>query len=467
MQNKNSEIRNPHSEKFMHYDLIVIGSGLSGLMAAKTAAEAGQKVLIIGKGMGSLSLFSNTIDVLGIPSSSGSKGMKMEPHKQAPDVNTNACRGEHPVPEGQFIHGQVNGPLGTGMRDGLSQWMKDHPNHPYSKVGLDRIEEALSSFTSLFPPPYSFQAVGNGNCLISTGAGTLRPTYLIPITMVAGTSLKKGDTLIVGFKGFKDFYADYVADQLNCRGVTLSFSEAFREEITPTALARLIERESFRETIGRKIKEKLHGETHVGLPALLGVRESWKVKKDLEEIIGAEVFEIPILPPSIPGMRIFNRFKEWLIQRGVTFLLGYSVSKATLKEKKCERIDVFNPPIFNSYSADRYILATGRFIGGGLVADEEKIFEPIFNLPLAQPKSREEWFGKSFFNDLPHPIHQTGIRTDSSLRPIDEKGGLVLENVWVAGSILAGHHSVDEKSREGIEITTGYMAAKQAIEHGA
>ncbi|HMK77673.1 MAG TPA: FAD-binding protein, partial [Thermodesulfobacteriota bacterium] len=29
----------------MHYDLIVIGMGLSGLMAAKTAASAGQKVL--------------------------------------------------------------------------------------------------------------------------------------------------------------------------------------------------------------------------------------------------------------------------------------------------------------------------------------------------------------------------------------------------------------------------------------
>ena len=49
----------------MHYDLIIIGMGLSGLMAAKTAAEAGQEVLIVGKGMGSLCLFSNTIDVLG------------------------------------------------------------------------------------------------------------------------------------------------------------------------------------------------------------------------------------------------------------------------------------------------------------------------------------------------------------------------------------------------------------------
>ncbi len=420
-----SAIRNPHLEKTMHFDLIVIGMGLSGLMAAKTASEAGQKILVIGKGMGSLSLFSNTIDVLGAVSKT------------------------------------------MGMNEGLSQWMKERPKHPYSKVGLDRIKEALSSFVSLFPPPYSFQTLGNGNCLIPTGAGTLRPTYLIPITMVAGTSLKERDGLIVGFKGFKDFYADYVADQLNCRGITLSLSETLRQEITAMALARLMEKESFKETMGKEIKRKLHGETRVGFPALLGVKGSWQVKKDLEEIIGAEVFEIPILPPSIPGMRVFNRFKEWLIQRGVTFLLGHPISKAILKGKRCEGIHILNPPISNFYSADRYVLATGRFIGGGLVADEKKIFEPIFNLPILQPESREDWFRKSFFDNLPHPVHQTGILTDASLRPVDARGERILENVWIGGTILANHHSVDEKSREGIEIATGYMAAKEALKHGA
>ena len=123
----------------------------------------------------------------------------------------------------------------------------------------------------------------------------------------------------------------------------------------------------------------------VGLPALLGTHDPVRVKDDLEAIIGAKVFEIPILPPSIPGMRIFNRFKEWLIQKGVTFLLGYSVSKAVLRGKRCERIEVLHPPVITSYSADRYILATGRFIGGGLKADDEKVVEPIFNLPLSQP----------------------------------------------------------------------------------
>ena len=98
------------------------------------------------------------------------------------------------------------------------------------------------------------------------------------------------------------------------------------------------------------------------------------------------------------------------------------------------------------------------------MANEEKIFEAIFNLPVKQPKSREDWFGKSFFGDLPHPVHQAGILTDSTLRPVDEKGNRILENVWIAGSFLADHHSVDENSREGIEITTGYLAAKQALQ---
>jgi len=406
----------------MHYDLIIIGMGLSGLMAAKTAAEMGKRIMIVGKGMGTLCLFSNTIDLLG------------------------------------------SLPKTVNIPDGLSQWVKDHPNHPYSKAGPKRVEEAFASFLSLFPPPYSFQSLGDGNCLIPTGAGTFRPTYLVPNTMIAGATLKNRNALIVGFRGFKDFYANDVADQLGCRGVSLSLVEAPHPEISATALSRLMEKESFREEVAREIKKNLVAETQVGLPAVLGVQNPFRVKKGLEEMIGVEVFEIPILPPSIPGMRIFNRFKEWLIQKGVTFLLGHPISKVILKGKRCEGIYLLNPPVSNFYSADRYILATGRFIGGGLVADEKKIFEPIFSLPVTQPKSQEDWFRKSFFNNLPHPVHEAGILTDPSLRPIDEGGELLLENVWVAGSILSHHNAIDEKSKEGIEIATGYMAAQKALQ---
>jgi glycerol-3-phosphate dehydrogenase subunit B len=372
--------------------------------------------------MGSLALFSNTIDLLG------------------------------------------NLPKSIKMKDGLAQWIKDHPEHPYSKVGLEKIEEALSSFLSLFPPPYSFQTVDNMNCFLPTGAGTLRPTYLIPKTMVEGVQVDEGNTLLVGFKGFKDFYAHYVADQLKYRGINLQLPEPFHHEPTAAALARLMETKSFRENLGWEIKKQLNGESRIGFPALLGIHDPVQVKDNLEEIIGSKVFEIPILPPSIPGMRIFNRFKEWLIQKGVAFLQGYSVSKAHLEGKKCEGVEVLHPPVIASYTADRYILATGRFIGGGLKANNEKIFEPIFNLPLYQPKSREDWFEKSFFTNLHHPIHQAGILTDSCFRPVNEREEPILENVWVVGSILSNHNCIDEKSREGVEIATGYMAAKRAFE---
>jgi glycerol-3-phosphate dehydrogenase subunit B len=284
------------------------------------------------------------------------------------------------------------------------------------------------------------------------------------MTMVEGASFDEGNTLIVGFKAFKDFYAHYVADQLRCRGITLQLPDPFDQELTAAALARIMETESFRERIGREIKKQLRDEIRVGFPALLGMHHPIQVKDDLEGIIGAKVFEIPILPPSIPGKRMFNRFKEWLIQKEVTFSLGYSVSRAVVKGRRCEGIEVFHPPVVTSYCADRYILATGRFVGGGLKADMQKVVEPIFNLPVRQPKSREEWFEKHFLTTPPHPVHHAGILADLSFRPVNERGDLILDNVWVAGSILAHHHSIDEKSREGIEIATGYMAAKHALE---
>jgi glycerol-3-phosphate dehydrogenase subunit B len=405
----------------MHFDLIVIGMGLSGLMAAKTALEMGKRVLIIGKGLGTLAMLSNTIDVLGVL------------------------------------------PQTVKMKDGLSQWIQDHLDHPYGKVGSEKMEKALSSFNAFFPPPYSFQTGNEANSLIPTGAGTLRPTYLIPPTMMRGIRIREKKTLMIGFKGYKDFHAHRLADAFQCRGITLSLSETPSTEITATALARWMEQSSFRERIGAELKRQLQDETLIGFPAVLGINDPMGVRKDLEKKTGASIFEIPTLPPSIPGMRVFNRFKARLIQKGTAFLLGHSISKTTVKGKRCEGIEIHHPPVTKAYSADRYILATGRFIGGGLKADREKVFEPLFGLPVDQPPSRQEWFQKTFFGALPHPIHQSGLLVDSSFRPVNEKGEVLLENVWVAGTILAHHNCIDEKSREGIEISTGYTAAIEAL----
>jgi glycerol-3-phosphate dehydrogenase subunit B len=143
--------------------------------------------------------------------------------------------------------------------------------------------------------------------------------------------------------------------------------------------------------------------------------------------------------------------------------MGNPVIGATLKKGRCEGITLQNPPLTTEYRAERYVLATGRFLGGGLWADMERVSEPLFHLPVSQPGSRGEWFRERFFQPEAHPIHRAGIVTDRELRPVDAEGKVVLENVLAAGSILAHHQAIEEHSREGIDIATGYMAAKGAL----
>lgn len=403
------------------WDLIVIGTGLAGLMAARTAAEAGAKVLICGRGMGSLTLFGNSIDLMGAI------------------------------------------PPGTDMETGLAAWIAAHPSHPYARMGWPGIREALAAFGELFDPPYCFAPVRGGNSLVPTGAGTLRPTYLLPVTMAAGVGLTAAETLIVGFKGFKDFQGDTVSLHLGCRGVNIQLPRYGLEGLSALALARLMDQGPFCEGMGEAIRRQMAGEKRIGLPAVLGLRDPAGVMQILEAVTGTRVFEIPMLPPSIPGTRIFNRFREVLIAKGVDFRMGNPVIGAAMKDGRCEGITLQNPPIETEFQADQFILATGRFLGGGLWADMERITEPIFGLPVVQPARRGFWFFGRFFQPEAHPIHRAGIATDQALRPIDAEGQVILTNVRIAGSILAHHEAIEEHSREGIDLATGHWAARGAL----
>ena len=46
--------------------------------------------------------------------------------------------------------------------------------------------------------------------------------------------------------------------------------------------------------------------TRIGLPAVLGARAAHRVVNELAALAGAPVFEIPTLPPSVPGIRLYD-----------------------------------------------------------------------------------------------------------------------------------------------------------------
>lgn len=419
-----------------HYDVIVIGMGLAGLMAAKTAAEGGRNVLLIGKGVGTAHTYTGCIDLLGY----------YPPRSSDP----------------------VENPLAS-----LSRLIEERPNHPYARAGAQEIRRALTSFLDLFDEGgYRYLCEGEENTVTLTPSGCTRTTYLFPSTMEWGGVEDERDVLIVGFDGFKEFYGAYMAHNLNslgkegglsfkARSIFLPLTElSDRKTAPPLVLARFFEKGVFRDKIVEAVRAARKGGERVAFPAVLGVERPQEVKRELQEKLGTTVFEIPTLPPSVPGYRLFQFFKGDLRRRGVTTIMGFSVARAEVRDGTCLRVSVSTPSIQRTYSAEVYILATGGFFGGGLEVKGDRVVEPIVDLPVYQPVSRESWFNDRFFSGEPHPIGTFGVMVNEQLNPIDDNGNVVVKNLRVAGSILSHCDALREKSGGGVALSTGYKAGK-------
>lgn len=419
-----------------HYDVIVIGMGLAGLMAAKTAAQGGKSVLLIGKGVGTAHTYTGCIDVLG------------------------------------YYPPQSSDPVEIPFSS-LSRLIEERPGHPYARVGTPEIRGALISFLGLFDEGgYHYLSGGEKNTLTLTPSGGTRTTYLFPSTMEWGGVEEARDVLIVDFDGLKDFYGAYMAHNLNflgkegrlsfkARSISLPLSElSDRKTAAPFVLARFFEAKRFRNKIVEAVRAARKGDERVAFPAVLGVERPHEVKQELEGKLGTTVFEIPTLPPSVPGYRLFQSFKRDLQRRGVTMIMGFSVAETVVRDDTCLGVAVSTPSIQRSYCAEVYILATGGFFGGGLKAKADRVVEPIFHLPVYQPASRENWFNDRFFPDEPHPIDAFGVRVNEQLNPIDDRGNVVVKNLRVAGSILSHCDALREKSGGGVALSTGYKSGK-------
>lgn len=89
-------------------------------------------------------------------------------------------------------------------------------------------------------------------------------------------------------------------------------------------------------------------------------------------------------------------------------------------------------------TADTYVLATGKFFGRGIVADMEKVYEPIFGLDVDYDPDRSTWFDLNFMNE--QKFLSFGLKTDDMSRP--SINGDTVENLYAAGEVLSGINGV-------------------------
>ena len=353
--------------------------------------------------------------------------------------------------------------------EGLEQLKKSQPDHPLSRISAADIRKSFEQFTAFLGEcGIAYTGPSETNITALTPAGTLKKTLCIPATMAAGPKAfaDKTPCVIIDFKGLKGFSARQVVANLKDKWPDLStaritFPEMAKGEVYPEVMARSLEVPAIRAGLAELLIQTAGEAKVIGLPAILGMHRPDLVKTELERLTGLQIFEIPTMPPSVPGIRLREMFEQVFPQKGLTLIpqqkvtsLCFDADSAVLNLR-----DNYGPITIH---AKAVILATGRFLSGGLTAHISGITETLLDLPVSQPASRTDWYREGYTDRRGHAIHKAGIEIDASFRPLAQNGKAYHERLFAAGIILAHQDWIRGRSGAGIAIATAYKAVEAA-----
>jgi glycerol-3-phosphate dehydrogenase subunit B len=402
----------------LHFDVVVIGAGTAGLTAATRLAQSGARVCVVATGVGSTHLAPATIDVLG------------------------------------YAPSRVTEPLAA-----LEQLA---PDHPYGLIGSEGVERAVEWFADTVRqgPLTGYHYVGGlqRNGFYPSALGVLRPSALVPVTMAAGESAVLHRVCVVGTPALRDFHpslcaANLQAQAVDARALSLDL-QLDRADVNTVGLARRFDDAAWRAGFCTQLSRALPAGDTVGLPAMLGLQDPAGVLADLEHRLGRRVFEIPTLPPSVPGMRLYEILRAALRAAGGRLVLGAEVIGSRRESGRLLSVSTRTAGRARSYAASAFVLATGGFASGAIELDSRwQTHERVLGLPLrGLPADGEPRFVARYFDE--QPLARAGVAVGRDLRA---EG---LDNVLVVGAALAGAAPWRELSGEGIALSSGFLAAE-------
>jgi len=418
-------------------DVVVIGAGLAGLTAAIAAAESGARVVVLAKGHAATHWGPGGIDVAGIPAAST-------------------------------------------PRDGIRR-LAGHPGHPYAFLG-DDVEAALDWLRPHLAAGGA-EYVGDLDTplqLVPTSIGGTRRAAILPAGQAAALSpWAAGERLVIcGIAGFKDFWPEAIAASLSRERVweggnrpasVIPVSVALpglaaRHNLNALEIARRFDDPAWRataiEAMARAIASVPGSGGRVALPAVLGIREHAAVLAAVQQRLPAAPFEMPLVPPSVPGMRLYAALRAALVRAGGRVQIGEMIERVECDGRLVTAVVSAAAARTYTVRTGALVIATGGIAGGGLVAERDgRLREPLLGLPVEAPPA-DDWLSVDAFDPAGHPLEKAGIRTDAELRPVAADGASLFDNVRVAGSLLAGQRYIRERCGDGVALTSGWRAAR-------
>ena len=134
---------------------------------------------------------------------------------------------------------------------------------------------------------------------------------------------------------------------------------------------------------------------------------------------------------GLVGVSPENRVK--FVKAGGTLLCSDAVKTVEWNEDGSVA-RVFTENLGNTpLAAERYYLASGRFVSGGLRSDMDKVWEPVFGADVEFEPDPEKWCDEDFF--APQPFEKFGVKTDAEGRAL--KDGKPVANLVAFGEIIA------------------------------
>ena len=416
------------------YDLCIIGTGLAGLAATMFAVNRGLSCVQVGQ-TGEINFSSGLLDLLGV----------------------------HPVGEKNIL---------SDPWAGIDALVRDIPEHPYARLPKEDIQAAFKELLSFLKETgLTYHRRMNHNSAVLTSLGTLKPTYGVPHTMWKGVAaLKKTPAgLILDIRGLKGFSARQIAaalqkDWSDVMTGRISFPGMDHlNEVYPEHMANALILPENREKVAQAVRPHLKDAQIIGLPAILGIYRTHEIVSDLEKRIGVPVFEIPTIPPSVPGLRLKEAFERGLRAKGVRYFSQNRVLSARAGKDRYFELDIGRKTTEDSLKSRGIILASGRFIGGGLYADRLRIKETVFDLPVHQPDNRAGWHRRDMLDPRGHPVNRAGLEIDDSFRPLNSSHRPAYRTLFAAGSILAHNDWKRLKCGAGLAVASAFGAVTSFV----